>query len=219
MVVEIRVRGEAEEHFRAERATVTVDAAVENRDKQKAFDDAVAIQEPLASQLRELADRGAVTTWSSDQVRVYTSRPWIDGLRRGAPVHAARLQVTAEFVDFERLSGFLDYWSGRDHVEIAGIAWDLLPRNRRGYEAEVRRAAVDNAVNKAQAYSDAVRRGRVTPTRLADPGMLESADGARPEVFAVRADLAAGAGGGAELQLTPGDIVIRVQVDAEFVTD
>ena len=65
-------------------------------------------------------------------------------------VHVARVQIGAEFVDFERLSGFLDYWSGIEGVEVGGIAWDVRVKNRRSYEAEVRKAAVDDAVAKAQ---------------------------------------------------------------------
>jgi uncharacterized protein YggE len=221
MALEVTVRGEAERTYPAERATVTLGATIEGPDKQRAFDQAVALQEPLTAQLRELASRDAVATWSSDQVRVYTYRPWIDGEQRGAPVHSASVAVTAEFVDFERLSGFVDHWSGRDGMEIHGISWDVLDRNRRGYEADVRKAAVEHAVTKAQAYSDAVRRGRVTATRLADPGMLNPSDGGAPVPLGREMKVAAFAadGGGPSLHLAPAAILIRVEVDAHFTTD
>ena len=80
--------------------------------------------------------------------------------------------MVVEFTDFERLSGFVDYWAGKDGIEIDGIVWDVTVRNRRAYESDVRKAAVDNAITKAQAYADAVRRGRVTALQIADPGML-----------------------------------------------
>jgi uncharacterized protein YggE len=129
--------------------------------------------------------------------------------------------VTAEFTDFERLSGFVDYWSGRDGVEINGIVWDVIDRNRRGYESDMRKAAVENAVHKAQAYADAVRRGRVVAVRIADPGMLNRSDDQVPGPFAREMKVAAFAdgGGGAALQMTPADIVIRVEVDAQFTAD
>jgi uncharacterized protein YggE len=221
MALEVTVRGEAERTYPAERATVTLGATIEGPDKQQTFDQAVALQEPLTAQLRELVSREAVATWSSDQVRVYTYRPWVDGEQRGAPVHSASVGVTAEFVDFERLSGFVDHWSGRDGVEIHGINWDVLDRNRRGYETDIRKAAVENAVAKAQAYSDAVRRGRVTATRLADPGMLNPSESPGPAPFAREMKVAglAADGGRASLQLTPADIVIRVEVDAHFTAD
>jgi uncharacterized protein YggE len=221
MALEVTVRGEAEGTYPAERAVATLGATIEGPDKQRAFADAVAIQDPLTAQLRELVDLGAVATWSSDQVRVYTYRPWVDGEQRGAPVHSASVGVTAEFTDFERLSGFVDYWSGRDGVEVNGISWDVLDRNRRAYESDVRKTAVENAVAKAQAYADAARRGRVSVTRLADPGLLTASGGAGPQPYARKVEMAAVADGGAgpSLQLTPASIVIRVEVDAQFTAD
>jgi len=221
MALEVTVRGEAVGHFPAERAVASLGATIEGADRQRTFNEAVAIQESLSAQLRELVERGAVTTWSSDQVRVYTHRPWVDGDRRGDPIHSASVSVTAEFTDFERLSGFVDYWSGRDGVEINGISWDVLDRNRRGYESDIRKAAVENAVNKAQAYADAVRRGRVVAIRIADPGMLNRSDHQVPGPLAGEMKVAAFAdgGGGATLQLTPAAIVVRVEVDAQFTAD
>lgn len=221
MALEITVRGEAEGTYPAERAVVSLSASIEGPDKQRVLEQAIAVQEPLTGQLRELVDRGAVGTWSSDQVRIYTYRPWVDGNQRAEPMHSASLSISAEFTDFERLSGFIDYWSGRDGVEVGGIFWDVLDRNRRGYEKDVRKAAVDNAVTKAQAYADAFRRGRVAVVRLADPGMLSGPGGGGPTPLAREMKVAAFAadGGGASLQLTPADIVIHVDVDAQFTAD
>lgn len=215
MSLEITVRGSAERRFAAERATVSMAAAIESADKQQVYDEAVSVLEPLVMQLRELNDRGAVSTWSSDQVRVYSHRPWTGEGVRGELQHVARLQVSAEFTDFERLSGFVDYWAGRGGIEIGGIEWDVTARNRRAYEADVRKAAVDNAITKAQAYADAVRRGRVTALQIADPGMLNGSSDHIPIPFTMT-----GAGDGtANLDLTPEEIVINVEVDAHFVAD
>lgn len=217
MTLQITVRGSAEQHHRAERANVWLAATVEGADRTAVFRDAVAVQEPIASQLKELTERDAVTTWSSDQVRVYSHRPWDADGKRQAMVHVARVQVRAEFLDFERLSGFLDYWSGNEGVEVGGVTWDVTAKNRRTYEAEVRKSAVDDAVAKAQAYANAVRRGRVIAEQLADPGMLagpsdEPVVGGRA-FAAMSMDMGAG---GPQLELIPQEIVIHVDVDARF---
>ena len=224
MVVDITVRGEAEARYPAERATVTLAAAVESAEKQAAYDQATAVQQAVNSQLTELADRNAVIDWSSGQVSVSSYRPWRDNGdpaqagRAPSPdrVHVARLEIVAEFSDFDRLGGFVDYWAGRDGVEIAGIVWDVLERNRRIYEAELRRAAVDDAVNRAQTYADALRRGRVVPTRIADPGLLDTGGGPRP--YALRME-AVGSDAGGGLQLTPEPVRIHIAVDAGFKAD
>jgi uncharacterized protein YggE len=217
MPLEITVRGSAQQRFPAERATVKMAAAIESADKQQVYDAAVSVLEPLVMQLRELADRGAVSNWTSDQVRVYSQRPWLGDGQRGDVQYVAHLRIDAEFTDFERLSGFVDYWAGKDGVEINGIVWDVTPRNRRAYEAEVRKAAVDNAITKAQAYADAVRRGRVTALEIADPGMLNGSGEPSPIPFDVRAVSADDRV--AQLELTPDEIVVHVEVDAHFTAD
>jgi uncharacterized protein YggE len=217
MTLEITVRGSAEQRFAAERATVALAASIESADKQQVYDDAVSVLEPLVLQLRELADRGAVSTWASDQVRVYSHRPWDAEGVRGELVHVARLQISAEFTDFERLSGFVDYWAGKDGIEIDGIDWDVTVRNRRSYETDVRKAAVDNAIAKAQAYADAVRRGRVMALQIADPGMLNGDSDQSPIPLVMTSSV--GSDTVAHLDLTPDEIVIHVEVDAIFAAE
>ncbi|MCW2830742.1 MAG: hypothetical protein JWP31_1434 [Aeromicrobium sp.] len=216
MALDITVRGSAEQHHPAERALVSMAAAIEGSDKKQVFSDAVAVQEPLAGQLRELVELKAVHTWSSEQVRVFSHRPYDPDGHRGAMVHVARVQVHAEFTDFERLSGFLDYWSGVEGVEVNGVAWDVTAKNRRLYEADARKSAVDDAVAKAQSYANAVRRGKVVATQIADPGMLLNH---HDQPAALVAMASSDAGVGPALDLKPEEIVIRVEVDARFRAD
>jgi uncharacterized protein YggE len=216
MAVDITVRGEAEARYPAERAIVTLAAAVERAEKQQAYDQAVSVQQAGTAQLTELADRGAVLDWSSDQVSVYSHRPRRDDGERTSPVHVARVEIVAQFSDFNRLGGFIDYWASRDGVEIVGITWDVLDRNRRVYENELRRAAVDDAVIRAQTYADALRRGRVVATRIADPGLLDSGGG--PSPYALKMESAVADTGGS-VQLTPEPVRIHVAVDAGFIAD
>jgi uncharacterized protein YggE len=217
MTLDITVRGSATQHHPAERATVALATAVEGPEKQKVFSDAVEILEPLTAQLKELVGLHAVPTWSSDQVRVFSHRPWDNDGTRAAMVHVAKVHVRAEFTDFERLSSFLDYWAGVDGVEVGGIVWDVSAKNRRLYEAEVRKSAVDDAVAKAQAYANAVRRGKVVAVEIADPGML-GGPGETPALLPKSA-FGLNDASDAELDLTPEEIVIRVEVDAKFRAD
>ncbi|MGA8987258.1 SIMPL domain-containing protein [Aeromicrobium sp.] len=219
MALDITVRGSAEQRYPAERAVVSMAAAVESDDKQQAFSRATAIQEPLVSQLKELVELRAVGVWSSDQVRVFSHRPRDAEGNRLAVVHVARIQVSAEFTDFERLSGFLDFWSGTDAVEVSGVSWDVSTKNRRSYETEVRKAAVDDAVAKAQSYANAVRRGKVVALQIADPGMLTHPVGGRDSMPELTRVAFAESGRGPGLDLTPEDIVIHVDVDARFQSD
>lgn len=218
MTLDITVRGSAEQHHRADRAIVSLAVAIDGPDKQKVFADAVGIQEPLTNQLKAFVELRAVKTWSSDQLRVFSHRPWAGDGERGATVHVAKVHVRAEFADFERLSGFLDHWSGVDGVEIGDITWDVSAEHRRTYETEARKAAVDDAVATAQGYADAVRSGKVVAVQIADRGMLSgSGESSPPALYAAAAFKGDAAGPG--LDLTPGEIVIRVEVDARFRAD
>ena len=217
MTLEITVRGSAEKHYPAERATVVVSAAIEGPDKEGVVREAVAIQEPLTKQLSELVDRGAATTWASDQVRIYSQPPWGPNGERLGLTHYATISASAEFVDFEKLSGFVDYWAGKTGVQIGGVAWDVSAKNRRLYESDTRRAAVDDAVAKAQAYSDALRKGRVRAIQLADPGMLRQSESGPQVRMAKGFDMVSA--GGPELQMTPEEILIYVEVDAKFIAE
>ncbi len=217
MSLSITVRGTAEEIYPAERAIVDVAVAIEGEDRAAVAAEAGTLLAPLTEQLGQLHDRQVVTSWSAGQVRVFSHRPTDHEGRRLAVVHVARVEITAEFADFERLSGFVDFWSGREGVEIVGLRWDVAAKNRRVYEAEVRRAAVDDAVQKAQGYANAVRRGRVVPVEFADPGMLSSQPDAPTPMYArVSADMG---GGGSGIAVTPEPIVVSAAVDARFTTD
>ncbi|MGZ8719776.1 MAG: SIMPL domain-containing protein, partial [Aeromicrobium sp.] len=104
-----------------------------------------------------------------------------------------------------------------DGVEIGGVVWDVMAGNRRSYESDVRRSAVDDAVAKAQSYSDALQGARVHAAELADPGMLNPDPGGSAPMLLSRA-LVDGRSA-PQLHLTSRDIVICIEVDAKFTTE
>ncbi len=213
--LEVVVRGHARRRYAAERAIVSLVAHLEGTDREDVYRRAVRLQQPLAIDLNGLEKSGAVTRWSSDQLRVFSYRPHSDtGIR--PLMFRVVIKVEAEFFDFEQLSAFLDRWAIEDGVEIGATSWDVTEENRRRYEAELRAEAVADAAAKAQAYASAAGRGAVQAVQLADPGMLADRDGPRPMVarMAAAGDMMA-----ASLQLRPDDIVLDVSVDARFVAD
>lgn len=211
--LEVVVRGQARARYPAERATVTLSANFEGTDRESVFRRAVALQDPLVRELDELRDTGAVTRWHSDQLRVFSYRPYSEKGARPLMFRVA-IGVEAEFADFERLSACLDRWAVEDGVDVGRTAWDVTEDNRRRYEADLRRAAVADATAKAQDFADAAGRGAVTAVQLADPGML--GDHERPMA---RMMLAGAPDAGPALELRPDDIELDVAVDARFVAE
>lgn len=216
--LEVVVRGHARRKYAAERATVAVAASLDDAERTDVYRRAVALQDRLITDLRNLHDGGAVNKWTSDQVRVFSYRPYAKNGRAQLRFRVD-IRVEAEFGDFEQLSMFLDRWAVEDGVQIGTIDWDVTEQNREAYEAELRQEAVRNAAIKARVLANAAGRGEVTAVQLADPGMLQ----AQAEYGALRAmAMAASAGmpgGGPTLDLSPDDITIGAAVDAKFVAE
>lgn len=216
--MEILVRGEATNDYPPEIARLYLSVFFEDTDRDAVYRRAVAEHEPIVAALSALADAGAVEQWYSDSVRVFGQRPLDAKGRRAATIYTTRIGVRAEFVDFEKLSQFIDAWAGGDGIEIGGISWDVTETNRRAYERELRREAVDDAVLKAQAYADAVGRGAVEVVRLSDPGMQDTpiAALAAPAGMMSRSK---GYDSGPSMELRPEDITIGVAVEAKMIAD
>lgn len=214
--LEIIVRGHARQRYPAERASVGLSATLEGGEREDVYRRAVALAEPLGEDLRRLQDAEAVTRWSSDQLRVYSYRPYSETKTRRLRYRVA-IKFDAEFTDFEQLSAFLDRWAVSDGVEVGYTRWDVTEDNRREYEAQLRRDAVGDATVKAQAYADAAGRGKVVAVQLSDPDMLDTGHRSAPRVMAMAA--MADTAGAPELDLQPDDIELSVSVDARFLAE
>ena len=213
--LEVTVRGRARRRYPAERATVSLAANIEGTDRETVYRRAVELQQPLTADLERLHP-DAVSRWSSDQLRVFSFRPYSEKGKRPLMYRVA-IKVEAEFTDFEQLSAFLDRWATQDGVEVGGTDWDVSEDNRRTYEAALRADAVADATAKAQAYATAAGRGAVTAVQLADPGMLTDD---RPVARPMMARMAsAPAGAPPVLEVRPDDIELEVAVDARFVAE
>lgn len=213
--LEIVVRGHASGRYTAQRAMLSLTADFSGTDRDEVYRSAVGVQERVTAALTELEGSDAVSTWHSDSVHVWSYRPVDPKGRPRDLLYVTQIRISAEFVDFERLSAFIDEWAGVEGIDIGGVRWDVTDESRRTHERELRKLAVDDAVSKAQAYADAVGRGPVVAVQLADPDMLPSDPGP------MRAMVAGAAPGGSApaLELRARDIEISVSVDARFVAE
>jgi uncharacterized protein len=216
--LEIVVRGRAYRKYRPERATLHLAVHFEGDTREAVHRDSVAVHAALVEEITALAAVGTVTTWSSDSIRVTSHRPYDRDGEQRETVYISRIGLDVEFPDFEALSEHTERWGALDGVDIGGVHWDVTDDNRRTYERDLRRAAVDDAVAKAQAYADAVGRGAVAATQLADPGMLAEPS-ASPTGLRAMAVGAGIPGGAPSLELRSDDIEIGMSVDARFVAD
>ena len=218
----ITVQGEYSAWYPAERATVGASVHTEGAKRDAVFARAVAAADAVRTLVEELFDKekGPVTWWSSESVRVWSERPWNSEGKQLAPVFHAAVDVSAKFKDFEALARWVESAAAIDAVTIGSITWALTDSTRTSATVEVRSRAVKDAVAKASVYAQSIGLGSVSAIALADPGMLgdPSGGGGAPQpVFARAAMKAQFDGGGATLALKPEEIAVASVVDARFV--
>lgn len=219
----ITVQGQFSSWYPAERATVQVSVQTDGPDRDEVFARAVAGADAVRALTEPLADkqRGPITWWSSDSVRVWSERPWnAEGIQLPLVFHAA-VDVSVKFSDFEALGRWVEAAAAVDGATIGSIDWDLTESTRTSAVVEVRSRAVKDAVAKASVYAQSIGLGSVTAIALADPGMLgdpSGAGGGAPQPLFARASMKSFDSTAApQLALKPEEISVASVVDARFV--
>ena len=217
----ITVQGEYSAWYPAERATVGASVHTQGAKRDAVFARAVTASEAVRTLVEELYDKekGPITWWSSESVRVWSERPWNNEGKQLAAVFHAAVDVSVKFKDFEALARWVEAIAALDGVSVGSIAWSLTDATRTSATVEVRSRAVKDAVAKASVYAQSIGLGSVTATALADPGMLGDPSGGAGQqpVFARASMKAQFDGGGGQLALKPEEIAVASVVDARFV--
>jgi hypothetical protein len=219
MPTEIIVRGSFSAFRPPERATVHATLGYEGPAIEPAYERVVRDLDTVRSSITPLhkPDAGPVTWWSTGQVRTWANRPWNNEGKQLPLVHHASVDIQVKFSDFTALSR----WVGGHVTETGGfslsrIEWALTTEHRDELVAQVHTQAVQDAVTRAQRYSDALALGRVRPVAIGDAGMVcrppdDSSSPPMMRAMAVRGGVAP------EIEFAPADIEVSVAVDAKFV--
>jgi uncharacterized protein YggE len=218
MSTEITVRGSYAAFQQPERGTAHVSISYEGEEMASVYDWVATDLEAVKASVLALLDgeRGPITWWSAEQLRTWSAHPWNADGEQLPLVHHASVGVQVTFLDFQALSR----WVGQHVADTAGfrlsnIAWALTVKRRDELAKEVRTQAVQDAVNRAQQYADALGLGNVVPVAIADVGMLK-ANGPFIDAQPVAMSAARGA---PDVDLVPRDIEISAAVDARFLAD
>jgi uncharacterized protein len=219
MATEITVRGSYSAFQPAERGTVHATIAYEGPAMEPVYDKVARDLESVKSSIIPLegGEHGAVTWWSAEQLRTWSNRPWNKDGKRLPLVHHASVAVEVKFRDFAALSRWVsEHTANTEGFRVSNVEWALTVDRRDALLKDVRTRAVEDAVRRAQQYSDALGLGKVRPVAIADAGMLGAhlnAQAGQGTAF-VRA---ASAGAVAEVELVPEHIEVAAAVDARFV--
>jgi len=224
MTTIITVQGSHTAWYDAERATVEISASFDGPKRDEVFARATTTAAAVTAEITPQfdPDAGPITWWSSDRVNVWSERPWSNDGKRLPLVYHATIGIRAKFDDFDALSRFVEKLAVMEGVNVGAITWDLTEERRKAVTGDVRKLAVDDAVQKASAYASAAGVGAPSVIAIADPGMLGdgSGGGIAPAPFERMAWMsqAKDAGGGAPLTLSPEQIQVSTSVDVRFTT-
>ncbi|WP_067508287.1 SIMPL domain-containing protein [Actinoplanes sp. TFC3] len=202
----IMVRGEAQREVPPDLAMISVTVSARDQDR-------TIVLTRLTERAAEL--RTAFDEWSGAIEKRETSgvsiRPELR--RRGERVAAytGSITTTLTVTDFTVLGDLLLRLADRDQSRVAGPWWALRPGNRA--DAEVRRAAVADALTRAREYADAVGARVDRLVEISDEGAHRSG-------MARMAMAGGGAGGdGAlelevdpEMQLVHASVIVKVTI-------
>jgi hypothetical protein len=168
------------------------------------------------------ADDAAVTWWSAERLRTWSTRPWNQDGKQLPLVHHARVGIEVKFRDFAALSDWVgEHVTNTGGFHVTNIEWALTVKRGDELIRQVHEGAVHDAMERAQLYADARGLGKISPVAIADAGMLVAnlrPNGGHGQAHTVaRAGLEAGHGSGVEL--LPDDIEVAASVDARFVVE
>jgi uncharacterized protein YggE len=161
----IVVRGDARREVPPEQAVISVTTHSRDRDRE-------AVLRRLAeraAEVRVVVDGFAVERRETGHVQVYPE------LKRGSErvvAYTGSLVTTVTVTEFDGLGDLLLRLAGLGHVAVAGPWWQLRPGSRAG--AEVRKAAIDDALGRAREYAEAVGARIDRLIEIADEGPAQA---------------------------------------------
>jgi hypothetical protein len=168
-------------------------------------------------------DDAAVTWWSAERLRTWSTRPWNQDGKQLPLLHHASVGIEVKFRDFAALSAWVgEHVTNTEGFQVTNVKWALTAKRRDELIRQVRERAVHDALERAQLYADALGLGKISPVAIADAGMLVAnlrPNGGYGQAHTVaRAELGQ-AGHGSGFELVPQDIEVAASVDARFIVE
>ena len=212
--IEVKVRGSHRVTLPPERGTVHATVSLEGAEPEPVFH---AVENTLSHARHSIevlydTELGPITWFSIDQIVTSTRRPWTKKGEQLPLVHTATARMTAKFREFGQLGKWVSWSAGVEGLTIDYIDWDLTEARKADVEREARQAAVRNARDRAQDYSDALDLGPVTIRGISDSNLGDQGGNYRMTMDAI-----AGSSSDGEALLVPEHVEINASVLATFV--
>jgi uncharacterized protein YggE len=200
------VRGEAVREVPPELATFAVTVSARDKDRQAAL---TRLAERAAS-IRTLLDGAGAAIERRETGGVHLS-PEVKRTGERVIAYSGSVTTTVTVTDFTVLGELMLRLGDQDQTSVAGPWWALRPGSVAG--ADVRRAAIADALDRAREYADAVGSALDRLLEIADDG--GNGGGARPMMRAAYAMKSADAEP-LELDVDPQPQVVQASVQVRF---
>lgn len=212
--VEITVVGQGWAVYPPERCAVSLAVRSDGRTAEAAAEPAHRLVKELAGLIDPLYNPsdGPIDAWSLDQVRHSRNRPFNHDGDQLPYVYQALATIEVKFSQIDVVDAFVYAVSALDGVDIEHFDWTFTEDSAAEKRRHVRTLAVQDAVEKAEAYAQSVGRTAITALAIADPGLLGVAAAHQEYAMATRAYKSADDG----FELKPQDITMRTEVHARF---
>ncbi len=155
---------------------------------------------------------GPIDAWALDQIHHSRHRPVDQNGEQLPYLYRAVASIEVEFAQIDVIDAFVYAVTALDGVDIEHFDWALTTDSTADKTRHVRTLAVQNAVEKAEAYAHSVGRTAITALAVADPGLLGV--GNAPPEYVASARAYTGPDDGFELR--PQNISIHAEVHARF---
>jgi uncharacterized protein YggE len=202
----VAVRGTVSRQVEPELAQLSITVAARDKDRQATL----ARLAQRVDALKVVLDRYADEIDSRETSGLYV-HPEVKGSREKVTAYAGSVTTTVTFKDFSQLGDAVLTLADQDQVSVTGPYWSLRPDSPAYKEA--RRAAIDDALDRAHEYAQALGARVLSMVELADAGMAGEPAPIQPLGFAMRSATAMDQ---PQLDLEPQQQTVYAAVDARF---
>ncbi|MFE5591520.1 SIMPL domain-containing protein [Streptomyces sp. NPDC056549] len=209
---QVTVRGEGRLEVEPEFARIWVTVSARGTDRAETLADLTRRNTRVLDLVKALGD--AVEKLETGS---FSLSPELTRKGRGERVHAytGRVRVAAELTDFTALGELVTRLADLEMTSVDGPWWELRPASP-AY-AEARRLAVEEAVQRARAYAEALGTSLSSLLELSDAGLDRGPMPRRPGFGAAPVAFSAEAAGEAPpLDLEPQRQTVTAEVVARF---
>lgn len=221
--LEIRLQGNSVIARPAERAVLSVKVSSEGTSQETVSNDVTLTSNNLVKIFRELAPKDEVGNATPDApITVFSTpslqtRSWISTTSRNNETvqlprcFEASSRFKVIFRDFEKLGEISDKLFKMPHTDVTETEYILTDKTQEDLGSESRKAALRDAIQKAQDYAEVVGKN-VVAVEITDQGYTA---GGRTKQTARRSNYSSSPGVG--LSVEPEDVQLKSSITVKFI--